>query len=54
MDAQFFFDMMHTRTGPTQHAGDIGANFNVIVAFWLLVEHIVEANDRTDFCRLQL
>ena len=54
MDAKLIFQVVHALVGPAQHAGHIGANFNMIRAFRLLVEHIVKPHDCTHFGGFQI
>ena len=53
MDAQLLFEVMHALVGAAQHAGHIGADLDVVVAFRLRVEHVVEVDHRAHFGRLQ-
>ena len=51
VDAQLFFQVVHTFTCAPQHTRNVGADFHVVFALGRFVEHIIEANHRTDFRR---
>ena len=54
VDAQLFFEMMHTLVGTPQHTGHIGADFDVIVGLGRFVEHVIVAYHGPNFGRFQV